>query len=141
MSNPHVEQIWSAEVDGGDGLLATVIYSAFSAPGVTFFTDDHAPQQVANINHPEGYVVPPHVHNPRVRQVSRTDEVLIIRIGVVAVDFYTSQGVLVCTRELLRGDVCVLQGGGHGLRMITGAEFWEVKQGPYAGKEQDKRML
>ena len=40
------------------------------------------------MNRPTGYVIPPHVHNPVVREVEFTREALFTRSGRVRVDFY-----------------------------------------------------
>lgn len=139
---PAVEDIHSAEVDGGDGLIAKILRGPYrGGEGIHFFTDASGPQQVAYINHPAGHEVAPHVHVDRPRTVSRTQEVLVVWRGCVDVYFFTSAGVHVCTRRLLGGDVCLLLGGGHGLRFVDDTNMLEVKVGPYLGKENDKRML
>lgn len=135
----NVERIEAPESwDGSEGLLALVISHAFSEPGVTFFTDPDAAQQLAYIQHPAGHVVAAHTHYPVPRTISRTQEVLLVRRGRMVIDFYTSGQALVCSREVGAGDVVALLGGGHGMTVLDDVELFEVKQGPYLSRERDK---
>lgn len=43
--------------------------------------------------------------------------------------------------ELLTGDTIFLVDGGHGFEMLEDTKIIEVKQGPYLGKDEDKRMI
>lgn len=139
---PSIEEIHSAEMDGGDGLIGIVIRRHFTGdPGVRFFTGPGEAQQVGYVRYPGGHVIPAHVHRDRTRTVHKTQEVLLVRKGTLLVTFYTSAGEVVTRRGLSDGDVCVLLGGGHAVQFVTDTDLIEVKQGPYAGKELDKRML
>jgi mannose-6-phosphate isomerase-like protein (cupin superfamily) len=89
------------------------------------------------MNRPQGYTIPPHVHNPVAREVQYTKEVLFIKSGRVRVDFYDDDQTYLESRILEAGDVILLAYGGHGFEMLEPTEMIEVKQGPYAG-EQDK---
>lgn len=118
-------------------LYALIVYHTFVADGISFFTPDEFSQQLAYMNHPTGKVIQPHVHNPVPRQVSYTQEVLLIKSGKLRVDFYTEDKQYLTSRLLQTGDVILLAKGGHGFEVIEAVEMFEVKQGPYAG-EQDK---
>lgn len=118
-------------------LLAIIISGKYSQPGIHFFTPDGFSQQLAYMNHPEGKVIQPHVHNPVPREVEYTQEVLIIRKGKLRVDFYDNNKVYLESRVLEAGDVILLASGGHGFTVLEEIEMIEVKQGPYAG-ERDK---
>ena len=89
------------------------------------------------MNRQEGYVIPPHVHNPVAREVHFTKEVLFIKSGKVRVDFYDDEQNYLESHILYQGDVVLLAYGGHGFEMLETSEIIEVKQGPYAG-EMDK---
>lgn len=118
-------------------LLAIIIYSTFNQPGIHFITPDSFSQQLAYMRHSAGKVIAPHTHNPVLRQVHFTQEVLVIRSGRLRVDFYDGQRNYLESRELGAGDVILLAAGGHGFEVLADLEMFEVKQGPYAG-EQDK---
>lgn len=66
-----------------------------------------------------------------------TQEVLLIKKGVLRVDFYGDDKVYRFSDLLYVGDVILLASGGHGFQVIEDVEMIEVKQGPYSG-EQDK---
>jgi len=54
--------------------LALIIRRSFHKDGVEFFTPGSYSQQVGYMNRPDGYVIPPHVHNSVDRVVQYTKE-------------------------------------------------------------------
>lgn len=121
----------------GGQTLAIILRSSYCAEGIQFFTSNDYSQQLAYMNRPMGYVIAPHVHNPVLREVHYTKEVLFIKSGKVRVDFYDDTKAYLESRILHSGDVILLAFGGHGFEMLEECEIIEVKQGPYAG-EADK---
>lgn len=117
--------------------LALIIRNDFHKDGIEFFTPSTYSQQIGYMNRPQGYVIQPHVHNPVVREVEYTKEVLIIKSGRLRVDFYSEEERYIESAILEKGDVILLTYGGHGFEMLEPTEIIEVKQGPYAG-DQDK---
>ena len=89
------------------------------------------------MNRPADYVILPHVHNLVERKVELTQEVLIVRRGIVRVDFYDDDKHYLESRIIRKGDVCLLAHVGHGFKVLEQADMIEVKQGPYCG-EMDK---
>jgi mannose-6-phosphate isomerase-like protein (cupin superfamily) len=120
--------------------LAVLLNADFHGEGIQFFTPGHFSQQLGYMNRPQGYVIPPHVHNAVVREVQYTKEVLFIKSGKVRVDFYDDDQNYLESRVLHRGDVLLLAYGGHGFEMIEPTEMIEVKQGPYAGEADKTRF-
>ena len=120
-----------------DKVLGLIIPAEFESDGIAFFTPDNFSQQVGYMNRPEGYVIAPHVHNLVLREVELTQEVLIIKSGVVRVDFYDDKQNYLESHIAKGGDIVLLANGGHGFKMIEQAQIIEVKQGPYCG-EKDK---
>jgi hypothetical protein len=126
------------ETVDADGIqIALIIRRNFRRDGIEFFTPDDYSQQLAYMNRPKDYVIPPHLHNEVKRDVRVTQEVLFIRSGKVRVDFYDDSKEYLESRILVQGDVVLLASGGHGFEMIEDSEILEVKQGPYTG-DQDK---
>ena len=117
--------------------IAVILRTQYISDGIKFFTPDDFSQQLGYMNRPQGYVIPPHVHNPVPREVQFTKEVLFIKSGKVRVDFYNDEQIYLESRILETGDVILLAYGGHGFEMLEPTEIIEVKQGPYAG-DQDK---
>jgi hypothetical protein len=128
------------QITHGDKLLAIIVRQNFSEPGIHFFTPDDFSQQLGYMNRPQGYVIPPHVHNPVAREVQFTKEVLVIKSGKVRVDFYDDDQHYLESRILNRGDIVLLAFGGHGFEMLEASEIIEVKQGPYAGEGDKTRF-
>jgi mannose-6-phosphate isomerase-like protein (cupin superfamily) len=121
-------------------LLALILRAGFRADGIRFFTPNDFSQQLGYMNRPQGYVIPPHVHNAVERSVHYTKEVLFIRSGRVRVDFYDDGQNYLESRILGAGDVILLAFGGHGFEMLEPTEMIEVKQGPYAGDADKTRF-
>lgn len=121
-------------------VLALILRAGYRAEGIRFFTPDHFSQQLAYMNRPQGYVIPPHVHNPVVREVHFTKEVLFLRSGRLRADFYDDERNYLESRILHQGDVLLLASGGHGFEMLEPCEIIEVKQGPYAGEADKTRF-
>ncbi|MDY6993508.1 MAG: hypothetical protein SVR94_13030, partial [Pseudomonadota bacterium] len=98
--------------------LALVIRRSFHKDGIEFFTPGTYSQQIGYMNRPAGYVIPPHVHNPVVREVQYTKEVLFIKSGQLRVDFYSEAQEYLESTILETGDVILLAYGGHGFEML-----------------------
>jgi hypothetical protein len=118
-------------------LLSIIIRTNFYKEGIEFFTPNEFSQQLAYMNRPAGYVIPPHVHNSVSREVMLTKETIFVKSGKVRIDFYDEDQSYLESRILVSGDVVLLAYGGHGFEMIEPTEMIEVKQGPYVG-EMDK---
>jgi len=123
-----------------DRTLAVVLRTNHHINGIEFFTPNDFSQQLGYMNRPQGYVIPPHVHNPVPREVQFTKEVLFIKSGRVRVDFYDDDQNYLESRILEQGDVILLAFGGHGFEMLEPTEMIEVKQGPYAGEADKTRF-
>lgn len=124
----NVEKIYN-----GDELLSIIIRDNYHAEGITFITPDDYPHQIGYMNREKDYVIAPHVHNKVPRTVDFTQETLIVKSGVVRVDFFTQEKEYLESRIIYKGDIILLAAGGHGFKMLQAAEMIEIKQGPYAG--------
>ena len=91
-------------VEHGGKTLAIIVRAEFREPGVHFFTPASFSQQLAVMRHPTGTAIAPHRHNPVHREVERTQEVLLIRQGLLRVDFYDDAGTYLHSRLLRGGD-------------------------------------
>lgn len=135
MSDVKVETI----VDGLEP-IALLIRADYDAEGIHFFTPGSFSQQVAYMRHPKDKVVEPHVHNLVARQVLYTQEVLLVRRGKVEVNLFSSGREFLTSRILQDGDLILLCGGGHSLKMLEETSMIEIKQGPYAGDTDKTRF-
>lgn len=116
-------------------ILAIIIRSDFSNPGIHFVTPNEFSQQLAYMHHPAGKIIQPHIHKPVQRQVSYTQEVLFVKRGTIRVDFYDPQHEYLESRVLQGGDIILLASAGHGFEILSEVEMYEVKQGPYVEAE------
>lgn len=120
--------------------LAVLLKANYHKEGIEFFTPNDFSQQLGYMNRPQGYVIPPHVHNPVPREVQFTKEVIFIKSGKVRVDFYHDDQSYLESCILNQGDIILLAFGGHGFEMLEPSEMIEVKQGPYAGETDKTRF-
>lgn len=127
-------------IEHGADLLAIIIKASYTKPGISFFTGPELSQQLAYMQHPQGKIIEPHCHNPVPREVTYTQEVLVIRKGKLRVDFYDDARTYLHSRILEAGDVILLVKGGHGFEALEDLEMYEVKQGPYAGEADKTRF-
>lgn len=121
-------------------IAAIIIRTSYYDNGINFFTPPEFSQQLAYMNRPKGYIIHPHIHNPLLRQVQVTKEVLLIKSGKVRVDFYDEHRHYFKSAILYQGDVILLAFGGHGFEMLEPSEIIEIKQGPYAGEADKTRF-
>lgn len=108
--------------------------------GISFPTEPSDELQVGHMHWKSGHVIVAHEHNPIVRKISTTQEVLFIRSGIVRVDLYVDSSHFECSRTLTEGDVIYLRAGGHGFEILEDADIVEVKQGPYKGEGEKTRF-
>ena len=118
-----------------------ILRAQFNEPGIRFVTPGEFSQQLAYMRHPAGHLIKPHIHNVVPRAVQTTQEVLILRRGRLRVNFYTTEGTYLESRELAGGDVILLASGGHGFDVLEEIEMIEVKQGPYVGEADKTRFV
>ena len=128
------------QVNSNGEVLAIIVRSEFSKPGVHFFTPGEFSQQLGYMQHAVGKRIQPHVHRPVQRAVEYTQEVLFVRRGRLRVDFYSREHKYLESRVLSAGDVILLASAGHGFEVLQDVEMFEVKQGPYAERADKTRF-
>jgi hypothetical protein len=122
------------KIEHDNNILAIIISSEYKNDGISFLTPPDFSQQLGYMNRKAGYEILPHVHNHINRNITNTQEVLIIKKGKVRVDFYTNDRVYLKSHIIKAGDIILLSSGGHGFKIIEDAEIFEVKQGPFLGE-------
>ena len=121
-------------------LLAIIVYDNYKKEGISFITPNEFSLQLGYMDHPENYVIKPHLHHPVKRETIGTQEVIIIKKGVIRVDFYSYDKEYLESRELSKGDVILLITAGHGFTTLEPTIMIEVKNGPYV-PEKDKEKF
>tara|TARA_A100001388_G_scaffold269562_1_gene246027 strand:+ start:4481 stop:4900 length:420 start_codon:yes stop_codon:yes gene_type:complete len=127
---PIIEEIHSDSLQ-----IALIIRNEYQCKenSINFFTPNSFSQQIGVMKRPKGYKIDPHIHKRVKREVLFTNEVLLIKYGIVKVDFYNNEKKYLESRTLKAGDILLLIRGGHGFTIIEEAEIFEIKQGPYVG--------
>lgn len=120
--------------------IGLILRSSYHGHGISFFSGDNDALQLGYMNRPDEYVIVPHIHNSIKREVYFTEEILFIRSGVVRIDFYDAKQAYIESYIAYAGDVVVLKGGGHGMKILERSEIFEVKQGPYLGLQDKVRF-
>ena len=131
-----IEVYAQPDMDGCEGLLAIVFTNSKSdqryTPGPVFITPPSASLQVAFMRYMHNHKVEAHRHPPQERTIRETGEVILVTVGSVKVDLYTSDGMFQNSQVLMAGDLIILYSGGHSLTILEDkTEILEVKQGPY----------
>lgn len=121
-------------------LLAYIIRAEMRAEKTTFLTPSDFNFQLGFVVYPAGGEIARHLHRPLKRHIIGTSEVLVLKDGRCEIDIYNDDRELVATRELRKGDVMLMVGGGHGFRMLEDTVFLEIKQGPYTGLDEKERF-
>jgi mannose-6-phosphate isomerase-like protein (cupin superfamily) len=119
---------------------AIILRRDYSTEGIKFFTPNEYSQQLGYMHHPAGKEIEPHIHNRVRREVTYTQEVLIIKKGRLRVDFYSRDRDYLDSTVLEAGDIILLIEGGHGFKVLEEIEMIEVKQGPYIGDSDKTRF-
>jgi len=84
-----------------------------------------------------------HTHLDRVPSFDslRAQESWIVVAGIVQVDYYDGDDLFQESFKLHPGDVSITFYGGHGYSISDGESLvYEIKSGPYEGREKDKRI-
>jgi hypothetical protein len=118
--------------------IAMILHSDYSAIESRFFSPADFSQQFGFLVHHKGHTIPAHFHKKIQREITLTQEVLLIKKGEIRVNLYSNEQEFLTSRLLRPGDIIFLCSGGHGFIMLQDSEIVEVKQGPYSGRDSDK---
>lgn len=119
-------------------LIAIIIRADHTCKKTAFFSPHGFSQQLGYIVYKKNGIIKAHCHKKVKKKITLTQEVLFIKKGKLAVNFYTPAKKYMSSRTLKKGDIIFLCSGSHGFKMLADTEIIEVKQGPYSGVEDDK---
>lgn len=114
-----------------------------SGEKLKFATPDNFPFQVGFHNWNEGLVIKPHFHNPfKELKNFPVQEFFYLISGKVRIDLYDDRKNDAKVSEIFvnEGDSVILNTG-HGMESLGPAKLLELKQGPYRGRDVEKRFL
>jgi len=121
-------------------LYSIVLRNNYKSNSIRFFTPDNFSQQLGHLPHQKGDIVKPHENKISTGIIHNTQEVLIIKEGLVRINYYDLNHRHFFSELLHAGDIILLCFGGHGFDFLENAVMVEIKQGPYTGVE-DKQTF
>lgn len=121
-------------------VFCMVLRDDFESSSISFFTPDDFSIQLGYLPHKKGAAIAPHFHKPAAREILYTNEVLLVKKGVVKVNLYGKAGEYLDSILLHGGDTILLNSGGHGFEIQEDTVMIEVKQGPYMGMNDKERF-
>lgn len=122
-------------------IIAIILRKDFSKDGANFFSAPDDSFQFGILQYKKGRDIPAHRHIKIQREVNSVCEVLFIQSGKVKVIFYGGDGKEIGFRILNAGDTILLEKLGHGFKLLEDSKIIEIKQGPYFGREGDKKYI
>ncbi len=131
-----------SKIKSNDGrTIAIVVRKDFKKEGVNFISDPDFPLQLGISNYKENEEVKAHFHIENEIKINKIQEIIYIKKGKALANLYNKEGFNFKSVELTTGDIIFFIEGGHGFKMLEETDIIEVKQGPYFGRNKDKRMI
>jgi hypothetical protein len=125
-------------IDHNGTRYAEVIRASVKVDETIFFSPPESSFQFGLLAHKAGFVEAPHFHKQFRREIFDLQQMFVMQRGVVAIELYSDDGILLQEVTLRAGDAIVLIHGTHALRAIEDFQAISVKQGPFLGTENDK---
>lgn len=117
---------------------AEVIWADMRVEKTHFFSPPESSFQFGLLAHEAGYQEAPHYHREFDRTINDLQQMFVVQRGVVGVQLYDDEGMLLREVVLNPGDAIVLIHGAHAIRVIEDMQCISVKQGPFMGDAFDK---
>jgi len=106
------------------------------------FASEEEVLQAAIINLQARDSIPPHRHLKNKRTTETTQEMMIVIEGKLEAKLFDTDNTFLQTVILEGGDCLVCYRGGHGYKALEpNTQIYELKNGPYNGKNKDKEKL
>jgi len=126
--------------DAGD-LIAIIIPKDFGNEGINFISEENFPLQVGISIYNKGNNIKAHYHQKRKIEIEKIQEIIYLQKGRVKVDLFDLNNEKFESAELYEGDTIFFVDGGHGFEILEDSKIIEVKQGPYLGRNVDKKEI
>jgi hypothetical protein len=129
----------SYEVIEHDGRrYAEIIWAGTAVEKSVFFSPAGSSFQFGLLAHEANFVEPAHYHPKIERKIDDLQQMFVVQKGVIAVDFFSDDGVRFREVILKQGDAILLIHGAHSVRVLETMQCVSVKQGPFLGADRDK---
>ncbi len=105
--------------------------------------EDECLQAASGVYLPKGHTFSgAHKHRPQIRNTNKTQECFVVITGKVGVDLFDIDNKQIGKFILESGDCYIYLGGGHSFEVLEdNTFFYEFKNGPYYGRENDKEFI
>ncbi|QWD07833.1 hypothetical protein G6689_01670 [Polynucleobacter paneuropaeus] len=117
---------------------AEIIWAGARVEHTKFFSPSKSSMQFGLLAHQAGFIEAPHLHHHVDRVINDLQQMFVVQRGIVAVDFYSDDGILFREVILKQGDAILLVDGIHAIRVLEDMQCISVKQGPFFGDQLDK---
>lgn len=97
--------------------------------------------QVSVMRLPSHRVLDAHRHLPTSRSTQGTQEAWVVMRGVLAAELFDIDGTSRSNIVLRAGDCMTLYRGAHSFRVIEEVVMFEIKNGPYLGRDKDSERI
>jgi hypothetical protein len=128
-------------IEYGNLRYAEVIWGDTIVDHTTFYSPPESSFQFGLLAHQAGFVEAPHYHQPITRTINDLQQMFVVQRGVVAVQLFSDDLVMIREVVLRQGDAIVLIHGVHAISVIEDMQCISVKQGPFMGTERDKIIV
>jgi len=119
-------------------ILIAQVFDLNAMNGVVFPTPVLASFQFGFGEILENKVLIPHIHKRVKREIDTTSEFLYVIYGEMIIDVLDEQERFL-EKVVLKDNMALLQFvGGHRIELLSGTKYFEIKQGPYFGRNFDK---
>ncbi|MEK6943388.1 MAG: hypothetical protein AABX00_04970 [Nanoarchaeota archaeon] len=128
------------KINSKNGLLAIIIRKGYGTEGVNFVSPDNFPLQLGMHLRKKGDFIKPHKHVPFDKLLNiPVQEFIYVESGRVQINIF--EGNKKIKKVSLSGGDMILLNCAHDLKCVEKTKMIEIKQGPYRGKQEEKRFL
>ena len=121
-----------------NGTLIAQVYDMNAMNGINFPTPESATFQFGFGQIYENKILVPHIHKRVKREIETTSEFLYLIRGEMIIDVLDEEERFI-EKVILKDNMALLQFiGGHKIEIKSGTKYFEIKQGPYYGRDFDK---
>jgi len=123
-----------------DKILAILVKTKEIKEPLEFFYPDEFTLQAGIHNGVKGDKALPHEHKSfKKMAVEHPQEIFYIQSGQMKVDLYVNDKIV--KKVIMNPNDLLIVNTGHGVTFLKKTKLLEIKQGPYRGKDQEKRMI
>jgi hypothetical protein len=128
-------------IDNGS-TIAIIIRDSDWTEGLNFLSSEGDFLQVGTWYYQKEKKLEPHIHLNAPREAAYTQEVVYVKEGRMNADIYNEKEELIRSVDLAKGDALILLKGGHGYEILEdNTKILEIKNGPYAGADKDRKRI